>query len=148
MKLCGRARLGIATILTLLMVVAVPGTVAAAENPHRSDKRQLTVMTQNLYLGSSLNPAIDARSATEFIGAVAQIYGTAVDTNFPKRAEAIANTIAAVEPDLIALQEVSNWITESSQNPELKNFDFLEILSNELVERGLPLGRLCDKSRP
>jgi endonuclease/exonuclease/phosphatase family metal-dependent hydrolase len=141
MKLPGRARLGIATILALMMVVAVPGTVAAAENSHGHDKRQLTVMTQNLYLGSSLNPAIDAMSATDFITAVAQIYGTAVFTNFPQRAEAIADTIADEEPDLIALQEVSNWIAQPPEDcpPEdcPRSFDFLDILTDELEERGL-----------
>ena len=116
MRLRGRARLGIAAILALMMVVAVPGTVAAAENSPGHDTRRLTVMTQNLYLGSSLNPAIDAKSASEFIAAVAQIYSTTVFTEFPKRADAIADTIADQQPDLIALQEVSNWIAQSSED--------------------------------
>ena len=59
-------------------------------------------MTQNLYLGSSLTPALTATTPEGFVAAVAQIYGTAVFTNFPRRAEAIADTIAAEEPDLLA----------------------------------------------
>ena len=42
-------------------------------------------MTQNLYLGSSLDPALDPRVDTpaEFVAAVARIYGTALLTDFP-----------------------------------------------------------------
>ena len=69
-------------------------------------------MTQNLYLGSPPDPALTATTPDEFVAAVAQIYGTAVFTNFPKRAEAIADTIATEEPDLIGLQEVSKWIAQ------------------------------------
>ena len=70
-------------------------------------------MTQNLYLGSSLDPAlVPDQTPAQFVGAVAQIYGTAVFTNFPKRAEAIADTVATEEPDLIGLQEVTNWIAQ------------------------------------
>ena len=138
MKLRGRARLGIATILTLTIVAATPGTVAAGENHHHRDKHQLTVMTQNLYLGSSLNQAIAASSTSEFVAAVAQIYGTAVITNFPKRAEAIADIIEAEEPDVIGLQEVSRWmahpLVSGAQPP---SYDFLAILSTELAARGL-----------
>ena len=69
---------------------------------------------------------------------MAQIYGTAVFTNFPKRAEAIADTIAANEPDLIGLQEVTRWIAQPTvAGPTPPRYDFLEILSAELMERGL-----------
>ena len=138
MKLRGRARLAIATILTLTMVAAVPSTVAAAHNTESRNKHRLTVMTQNLYLGSSLDSAIAATSANEFVAAVAQIYGTAVVTNFPKRAEAIADTIASKEPDLIGLQEVTRWIAQPTvAGPRPRSYDFLAILSAELIKRGL-----------
>jgi Zn-dependent protease with chaperone function len=97
MKLRGRVRLGMATVLTLTMVAVAPSTVAATGSSQSRDNGRLTVMTQNLYLGSSLNQAIAASSASGFVAAVAQIYGTAVATSFPRRAEAIADTIAAEE---------------------------------------------------
>lgn len=138
MKLRGLVRLGTAAILTLTMMVGAPFAVAATESSQSRDKRRLTVMTQNLYLGSSLNQAIAATSASDFVAAVAQIYGTAVVTNFPRRAEAIADTIAAEEPDLIGLQEVSRWIAQSTAaGPTPPSYDFLAILSAELIERGL-----------
>jgi len=97
-------------------------------------------MTQNLYLGSPLTPALDPSVDTpeEFVAAVAQIYATALATDFPTRAAAIADTVAEEEPDLIGLQEVTNWVaraTHAGPSPESQNF--LRILRAELAERGL-----------
>jgi len=140
MEFLVRARRGLVALLTLVLLVAVPGTATAgSKQPPGKDKRQLSVMTQNLYLGSTLTPAIEAGNAAQFIGAVAQIYSTAVATNFPRRAEAIADTIAAEKPDLVGLQEVTNWIAQrtGAGPPLLLNYDFLDILQTELGERGL-----------
>ena len=69
---------------------------------------------------------------------MAQIYGTAVFTNFPKRAEAIADTIDAEEPDLVGLQEVTRWIaTPLVANANPPSYDFLAILQAALAKRGL-----------
>jgi endonuclease/exonuclease/phosphatase family metal-dependent hydrolase len=136
-----RLRLGTATLLTLLVAVAAPGPAQAHDrHGHGHGKRELTVMTQNLYLGSSLTPALTATTPEAFVAAVAQIYGTAVFTNFPRRAEAIADTIAEEEPDLIGLQEVTRWIarrTAPGTSPTPASYDFLAILQAELAERGL-----------
>lgn len=95
-------------------------------------------MTQNLYLGSSLDPALEARNAEEFLIAVATIYGTAVVTDFPLRAETIADTIDTERPDLIGLQEVTKWTAvRTDGGPDLPNYDFLEILMAALESRGL-----------
>ena len=142
MRFRTRARLAVATLLTSALAVASPVAVQSAHADGGSqgtgDDRELTVMTQNLYLGSSLDPALLAQTPAEFVAAVAQIYGTAVFTNFPKRAEAIADTIAAQEPDVIGLQEVTRWIAKplvAGANPP--SYDFLAILQSELAERGL-----------
>jgi endonuclease/exonuclease/phosphatase family metal-dependent hydrolase len=98
-------------------------------------KRDLSVMTQNLYLGSSLVPALSASDPVAFVGAVAQIYATVQYTNFPARAEAIADEIKAEEPDLIGLQEVTKWTTGGVNPPP--GYDFLAILQSDLANRGL-----------
>ena len=101
-------------------------------------QREVTVMTQNLYLGSSLQPALTATNAGEFLIAVATIYNTAVFTDFPARAEAIAEEIEDADPDLIALQEVSNWVVTRPPAPApVEEIDFLRILLDELDARGL-----------
>jgi endonuclease/exonuclease/phosphatase family metal-dependent hydrolase len=102
---------------------------------HGHGKRDLTVMTQNLYLGSSLGPALEATTPEAFVEAVARIYATVQYTNFPQRAEAIADEIQEAAPDLIGLQEVSKWTTGGVNPPP--GYDFLAILENDLQARGL-----------
>ena len=102
---------------------------------HERGKRDLTVMTQNLYLGSSLGPALEAQTPEEFVEAVARIYATVQYTNFPARAEAIAAEIEEKGPDLIGLQEVTKWTTEGVNAPP--GYDFLAILQSDLEARGL-----------
>jgi endonuclease/exonuclease/phosphatase family metal-dependent hydrolase len=92
-------------------------------------------MTQNMYLGSSLNPALEATTPEGFVAAVAQIYATVQYTNFPARAQAIANEIEAKDPDLVGLQEVTKWTTEGLNPPP--GYDFLAILEAALAKRGL-----------
>ena len=93
--------------------VGGPGSVVAG-------KRDLTVMTQNLYLGSSLTPALTATDSASFVAAVAQIYATVEYTNFPVRAEAIADEIQAKDPDLIGLQEVTSGRPAASTRLRLR----------------------------
>lgn len=102
---------------------------------HGQAKRDLTVMTRNLYLGSSLGAALEAKTPEEFVEAVARIYATVQYTNFPQRAEAIADEIQAEEPDLIGLQEVTKWTTAGLNPPP--GYEFLTILEGELEARGL-----------
>lgn len=102
---------------------------------HGKGKRDLTVMTQNLYLGSSLGPALEANTAEEFVAGVARIYATVQYTNFPQRADAIADEIQEEAPDLIGLQEVTKWTTGGVNPPP--GYDFLAILEGDLKARGL-----------
>lgn len=120
-------RLSIAALLAVL--IAMPGVTEA------KDKRDLVVMTQNLYLGSSLDPATQATDATEFLIGVATIHATAQFTNFASRAAVIADTIAEKQPDLIGLQEVSKWISVDQGTPQVQ--DYLAILLDALAMRGL-----------
>ena len=142
MSLRTRVRLAVAALIAVALAAAGPASVQAA-GPARGDHHhhggdRLTVMTQNLYLGSSLDPALKATTPEQFVGAVATIYGTAVFTNFPRRAEAIADTIAAEDPDLVGLQEVTNWIAQPLvAGPTPPSFDFLTILQAALAKRGL-----------
>lgn len=102
---------------------------------HGRDKRDLTVMNQNMYLGSSLAPALEAKTGEEFVAAVARIYATVQYTNFPARAEAIADEVEEKEPDLVGLQEVTKWTTGGLNPPP--GYDFLAILQGDLEARGL-----------
>jgi len=115
-----------ATLLVALGLLTSPALAA----------KHLTVMTQNLYLGSSLAPVLEAETEEEFVEAVARIYATVQYTNFPARAQAIADEIQTKEPDLIGLQEVTKWTTFGPGNPP-PGYDFLSILQGALEARGL-----------
>jgi len=138
-------RASLAAILAALALILLSPIAASANGGehghghHFQGQRELSVMTQNLYLGSSLTPALEATTPEQFIEAVAQIYATVQFTDFPARAEAIADEIQAKEPDLIGLQEVEKWttigLTEGSEPPD--GYDFLEILEGELAADGL-----------
>jgi endonuclease/exonuclease/phosphatase family metal-dependent hydrolase len=107
-------------------------------------------MSRNLYVGTDLQPIVEATLAFQagtgslgaLIGAVSTGYAHILGTNFPARAEALADEIGANLPDLVGLQEVS-LIRTGSFNPaplsasEVR-FDYLKILLDELHERGLP----------
>jgi endonuclease/exonuclease/phosphatase family metal-dependent hydrolase len=93
------------------------------------------MMTRNLYLGASLTPALVATDTASFLKAVAKIYGTAQFTDFPTRAKAIADEVAANRPDLVGLQEVSQWVTSGPGVPP--TLDFLDVLMSALAARGL-----------
>lgn len=118
--------------IVAVAVVLLPALPADASLRHRTDLR---VMTQNLYLGSSLTPALTATTPSAFVAAVAQIYTTVQYTDFPARAAAIADEIDANHPDLVGLQEVANWTTTGGNRPP--GYDFLAILQTALDARGL-----------
>ncbi len=121
--------------LRLLVVLAVLLPVSAPVVVSAGSPTTVTVMSRNIYLGADLTPAIAAQTAPAFLGAVAQIYGTVLANDFPTRAGALADEVAATQPDLIGLQEVSRWtVLGNSPAPSL---DFLAILQAQLTARGL-----------
>jgi endonuclease/exonuclease/phosphatase family metal-dependent hydrolase len=127
----GRSRVVLAALTALLLVLV---TVVPASRAEAKPKRELTVMSQNLYLGSSLDAAVGAGDLNEFLGAVATIWGTVKFTDFPARSEAIADEIEARSPDLVGLQEVAKWTTFGDTDPGI---DFLAVLLADLGDRGL-----------
>ena len=119
------------TGLLLAVPLALPGAAAAAPSP----ARDLSVMTQNLYLGTDLGPLIAAATPTDFLTAVAVGYGNVLASDPPSRLGAVADTIAARHPDLVGLEEVSTWtVYGDSIAPSL---DYLAILQAQLAARGL-----------
>ncbi len=120
----------VAAASALALGLATPTAASASD-----DEPRLVVMTRNLYLGSSLVPALTATDTASFLGAVARIYGTAQFTSFPARAQAVADEVAVHRPDLVGLQEVTRWETSGPGVPPTQ--DFLEVLVAALQARGL-----------
>ncbi len=111
----------------------------------RADTK-INVMTQNLYLGADIFKVVEAADNPERIPyVVADVFQTVLYTNFWARAEAIADEIASSQPDVIGLQEVSTFYTQTPGDFLDGNqiqasdvvIDFYEVLNNALQTRGL-----------
>ena len=124
-----RVRLAVIGALAVALAFGLTGTVAA------KDKRDLTVMTRNLYLGADIAQVLDAATPFEFLVSVATTYGQVQFTDFPTRAAAIAAEIETADADLVGLQEVANWTSTGPGAPP--SVDFLAILLQKLNDRGL-----------
>jgi len=119
----------------------------AAGPDQPTDSRHITVMTRNLYLGANLDQAIAAIFSGDrqvITDAATATWASVMATNFPERSEVLADEIAHSQPQLVGLQEVSLYRTGPpdafSENPtpaKRVRLDFLEILLQELNERGL-----------
>uniref|UniRef100_A0AAU2JRQ8 Endonuclease/exonuclease/phosphatase family protein n=1 Tax=Streptomyces sp. NBC_00049 TaxID=2903617 RepID=A0AAU2JRQ8_9ACTN len=96
-------------------------------------------MTRNLYLGADLAPVLAATSSEALVAAVTTAYANVQATNFPERADALADEIAESDPHLVGLQEAVLWRSQTPAGPESATYveyDFLKILLKRLAARG------------
>ena len=140
--LSGRLAL-VATVALAMaaLAAAAGGGDASAAGPQHAGTRHVTVMTRNLYLGTPLQPILGAPSLPALFGAVAAGYANVQASNFPERAQAIADEIATSKADLVALQEAMLYRTDvPADGPatpaENVTYDFLELLRQALEDRG------------
>ena len=104
----------------------------------------LTVMTWNVYYGTDPTIVLAAPSPDLIPVYAAQAWALLNQTNFPQRAEALAQAIAANRPEIVGVQEAALWrIQETSDfnpmdptpNAEEVVYDFLTLLTNALEAR-------------
>jgi len=105
------------------------------------DAREIRLMSRNIYQGfSTLAPLLQA-TPQQLPVVAAGIFGEVVATDFPARAEKLADEIAFTQPHLVGLQEVSRYRrqipADFALNASEDVFDFLEILLDALEVRGL-----------
>ena len=130
-------------LLVLVALALLMAPVAQAEEPHPfADDRQVTVMTQNLYLGTDLNPIFGAQSLPALFGAVGAGWAQVQSNDFPTRAQAIADEIAAAKPDLVGLQEAELYRTDVPPDgpatpADHVAYEFIDLLVGALAQRGL-----------
>jgi endonuclease/exonuclease/phosphatase family metal-dependent hydrolase len=104
--------------------------------------RDITVMSQNLYVGADVDLVIRALGtpdpADDFPALLFAIE-TLGKTAFPARVEVIADAIARARPHAVGLQEVSeiNIDLRPLGVPVAVNQDFLPMLQDALARRGL-----------
>jgi endonuclease/exonuclease/phosphatase family metal-dependent hydrolase len=138
----------------LLGPLAFTGTAQAQDPP----AKPVTVMTRNIYLGADINRPVEAAllaaaqpGATEATIVTALAHATHVTraivdrTDFNVRGRLLADEIAETRPDLIGLQEVALWRHGPLQldqvgvpNADAVDYDFLQILLDDLAQRGTP----------
>jgi endonuclease/exonuclease/phosphatase family metal-dependent hydrolase len=136
-RLRHRSLLAAGSVLAALLpsCAAAPGRAAP-----------ITVMTQNLYVGTPLDDAFAASSWPELVAAGSRAWATLLASDFPTRARALAEEIARTRPDVVGLQEVTLWrdqtpsdvMARPTPNATHVAFDFLAILRDELTDRGVP----------
>ena len=106
-------------------------------------RKDVKVMTRNLYLGASLSPVIGAGSLAEVVGNGTIAWTIAQASDIPGRMGAVADEIAETQPDLVGLQEVTMWRTQFPGDAHVGGvpatnvaYDFLELLLDALEARG------------
>ena len=133
-------------VAVALCALAVPSVASAAKDKGKNE--EVTVMSRNLYLGADLNPAVGAASIADAIDGSGVVYNQLERTDYPQRAVALAAEIKKAKPDLIGLQEVAKWHTQTPSDlggppigpgtipaADLK-YDFLATLEDELDALG------------
>ena len=129
------------------LVLGVAGLAAAIAfpSPAAAAKRgpKLTVMTQNLYLGTDLVPIATAPDLATFQQRAAQGLRNVRATDFPARARVLARLIDEEDPELVGLQEVTKWYRSPAgvndgyaTRSRIVVYDFLKTLLRELRKRG------------
>ena len=105
----------------------------------------LAVMTYNVYVGSSAEPALETKNLFQIPVVVGELYGNVIASDFAARAAAIATIVREAHPHVIGLQEIelirrqdpSDFLSNRSPNAEEIDLDYLEILMNALDAEGL-----------
>jgi endonuclease/exonuclease/phosphatase family metal-dependent hydrolase len=133
-----RFREGLAAAAAALLVAVSLGSPPVHAQPDGgSSQRDLTVATYNVYLGADLTPLFAAPDQAAFVAAAGAVYAQMEHTDFPRRAEAIADQIAAHGPEVVGLQEVALWRKGPLGGPLSTTYDFLPLLLDALADRGL-----------
>jgi hypothetical protein len=129
-----------------LAISLVQAALADQASGRDGQAGRLQVMTQNLYVGADIFKILDpSQSIPEN---AADVFADIQVTDFPQRAESIADLAAVHHPHLIGLQEVSLIRTQcpddivlppndSAPNATDVYADYLQILLNALAARGL-----------
>jgi endonuclease/exonuclease/phosphatase family metal-dependent hydrolase len=93
-------------------------------------------MTRNLFLGAELTPLLSALSVADIASLAGGVWRDIQASRFPERAEVLADEIVRMDPDVVALQEVSlyrtqtpgDWTSGAVPNATTVELDFLQLL--------------------
>jgi len=136
-------------LLSFLAIVCCLVNVAWSQVSGVGGKRAIDVASLNLYVGADLTPVTaldpsDPNYGQKLLAGVATVYGHLIASNFPKRADALAQQIVERSPDLVGLQEVTLLRRQSPGDSLIGGttpathveLDYLEILLAALARHG------------
>jgi endonuclease/exonuclease/phosphatase family metal-dependent hydrolase len=114
---------------------------APPEHSSAGGRKDVTVMTRNLYLGASIGRVLGSSNIQEVIGNSSVLWGIVRASDIPGRMALVADEIVAAQPDLVGLQEVTLWRTQFPSDPgspaTTVAYDFLALLLDALAARGV-----------
>ena len=128
-----------------LILLALAGCRGMTERPDMTAETTLTVMTYNVYVGSSTEALLATMNPAEIPVRVGEVYASVLASDFPGRAAAIAKIVKESQPHLIGLQEISllrmqspgDALVNPQPNAETVALDYLEVLLGALRDAGL-----------
>jgi hypothetical protein len=120
-----------ALVLVVIASAFWPSTASARQAP------VLKVMTRNVYLGASLDRIFDATTLEELVTAASTTWGIVQLTDFPERADSLAEEISAADPHVVGLQEAEIWTIRDPLDPRpTVVYDYVQLLLDALAARG------------
>jgi endonuclease/exonuclease/phosphatase family metal-dependent hydrolase len=141
-----RMPVGVALALALLLgmgacvddpgsPILAPDDAALARGGPAAPSVPLRVLSRNLYLGADIDIVLD-----DPVGGPARAFAELMYTDYPSRAAVLAQEIASRRPQVIGLQEVSNYdifIAPAGTPVVVQSIPFLDILLWHLGALGL-----------
>ncbi|HKG94628.1 MAG TPA: endonuclease/exonuclease/phosphatase family protein [Gemmatimonadaceae bacterium] len=124
-----------------------PTLASARGAPREKVLKEFTAISRNVYLGGDIGRVLALPSATQLPFAVNDLWGRIVASDFPARAEKLADEIVAKGADLVGLQEVELYRSQTPSDALLGGttpathveYDFLALLTDALARRGWPM---------
>jgi len=151
MSIINRQSISVGVVAAMLIACGPPDvpvapaasklSAAAAHPGNAGGNKLVKVMTQNLYLGAELGPAMQPDlSPLAFMQATTAVWQMVNRNDFGLRAQAIAAEIAAERPELVGLQEAYTWkYRDAADAPadEVVVYDYVPQLLAALAARGV-----------
>jgi hypothetical protein len=140
-----RSRKPIVIICCVLLICAIFVPIVSADSTDSGIFQQVKALSYNIYVGADIFAVIDP-PPTDLLDLLLRVrngFDMTLETNFPARADAIANQIARLKPDIIGLQEVSFVL--AIVDDQLVVLDYLSLLTAALQARGLEYVKAASK---
>jgi endonuclease/exonuclease/phosphatase family metal-dependent hydrolase len=136
-----RTRRSRALLVAEALLVALLPAAASVGHPV-----PVTVLTQNLFVGTSVGPVFTASSWDELVAAGSTAWAGLQATDLPTRMGVLAGEVAQVRPDVLGLQEAFLWREQAPGDsrthpgPDATEvvLDPVALLRQDLAARGVP----------